>query len=100
MSAVRAPKSRRIEVRATPRQEALLREAAGATDRTVTDFILGTAELEAERVLAERRWFTASDESLAEFERLCEEPLPSTAKLEQLLTRPSPFGKTAPQPEE
>jgi len=84
-------------VRATPRQEALLREAATSTDRTVTDFVLGTAVVEAERVLAERRWFTATEDQLAEFERLCEEPLPSTAKLERLLTRRSPFGRTAEQ---
>ncbi|HCX84700.1 MAG TPA: antitoxin [Micrococcales bacterium] len=93
----RNPKSQRIEVRATPRQEALLREAAAATDRTVTDFVLGTAVIEAERVLAERRWFTASEDQLAEFERLCDAPLPSTAKLERLLARPTPFGSTAEQ---
>lgn len=97
MSALRVPKSQRIEVRATPRQESLLRDAAAATDRTVTDFVLGTAVIEAERVLAERRWFVATDSQLDDFERLCEQPLPSTSKLERLLTRPSPFGKTVEQ---
>lgn len=97
MSALRVHKSQRIEVRTTARQESLLRDAAAATDRTVTDFILGTAVVEAERVLAERRWFTATEDQLAEFERMCEEPLPSTTKLEHLLTRPSPFGMTAEQ---
>lgn len=97
MSALRTPKSQRIEVRATPRQENLLREAAASTDQTVTEFILGTAVVEAERVLAERRWFTATGDQLAEFERMCNEPLPSLTKFERLFTRPTPFGKTAEQ---
>lgn len=91
--ATRATKSQRIEVRATERQEALLRQAASATDRTMTDFILASAVEQAERILAERRWFTGTADQLAEFERLLDEPLKSTAKFERLWSRPSPFGQ-------
>ncbi|HEY8721969.1 DUF1778 domain-containing protein [Pengzhenrongella sp.] len=87
----RATKSQRIEVRATERQEAVLRQASLATDRTMTDFILASAVEHAERILADRRWFTGSQEQYDEFFRLLDEPLESTEKFEKLWARPSPF---------
>lgn len=84
-------RDQRINVRATERQEQLLRRAAEATDRSMTDFILEAASVEAERILADRRWFVADEEQWAEFNRLLDAPLPSTAKLEKLANRPSPF---------
>jgi uncharacterized protein (DUF1778 family) len=89
----RTSKSKRLEVRATERQEAILRQAAAATDRTMTDFILDTAVDQAERILAERRWFVATEEQYEEFLRLLDEPLPSTDKFDKLWSRPSPFGQ-------
>ncbi|MFT3877114.1 MAG: DUF1778 domain-containing protein [Propioniciclava sp.] len=91
----RRAKSQRIDLRATERQEALLRRAAEATDRTLTDFVLGSAVEQAERVLADRRWFTASDERFAEFERLLDAPLPTTSKFDQLFARRSRFADDA-----
>jgi len=87
----KSARSERISVRATPRQEQLLRRAAEATDRSMTDFILESASVEAERVLADRRWFVADDAQWAEFTRLLELPLESTDKLRELARRPSPF---------
>ena len=103
MTSVRSAKSQRIEVRATERQESILRQAASATDRTITDFILASAVEQAERVLAERRWFEASDIEFDEFELLLDSPLESTMRFELLWSRPSPFGKPltlAPTPVE
>ncbi|MDQ2763516.1 MAG: DUF1778 domain-containing protein [Pseudomonadota bacterium] len=84
-------RSQRINVRATPRQEQLLRRAAEATDRSMTDFILESASVEAERILANRLWFVADERQWAEFKRPLELPLTSTAKLAKLARRPSPF---------
>ncbi|MDJ0355727.1 DUF1778 domain-containing protein [Paenarthrobacter sp. PH39-S1] len=84
-------RSQRINVRATPRQEQLLRRAAEATDRSMTDFILESASAEAERILADRLLFVADEPQWAEFNRLLELPLTSTAKLAKLARRPSPF---------
>jgi uncharacterized protein (DUF1778 family) len=84
-------KNQRIAVRATERQEQLIRRAAEATDRSMTDFILESASMEAERVLADRRWFILNEKQWVEFNRLLDEPLSSTAKLEALANRPSPF---------
>jgi len=89
----RPAKSERIEVRATERQESVIRQAATATERTVTEFILASAVEQAERVLADRRWFVASEDQYEEFLRLLDEPLPSTDTFEKLWSRPSPFGR-------
>jgi uncharacterized protein (DUF1778 family) len=87
----RAPKDQRINLRTTQRQEAILRRAAEATDRTLTDFILDSAVDQAQRVLADRQWFTATEEQFAEFQRLLDAPLPSTRKFDALFARPSRF---------
>jgi uncharacterized protein (DUF1778 family) len=88
---VRPTKPRRVNLRASARQEHVIRRAAAATDRTMTDFILESAVERAERVLADRRWFVASDAQWKEFERLLDEPLPSTTRFEALAARPNPF---------
>lgn len=88
-------KSQRLNIRVTERQEALIRRAAEATDRSVTDFILESASVEAERVLADRRWFFLDEAAWSEFNRLLDAPL-ETAKLERLAERPSPFDREGP----
>jgi uncharacterized protein (DUF1778 family) len=87
----RPSKSERINLRATARQEEMLRRAAEATDHTMTEFILGSAVEQAERVLADRRWFMASDKQFDDFVRLLDEPLPSTTKFRKLFARQSRF---------
>ncbi|MGP5071364.1 type II toxin-antitoxin system TacA family antitoxin [Arthrobacter rhombi] len=86
-------KTQRINLRTTTRQESVIRRAADATQRSVTDFVLDAASVEAERIMADRRWFELSNEQWAEFERLLEEPLPSNSKLASLAARTSPFSE-------
>lgn len=88
---LRMTKSQRINLRATERQESVLRQAAEATDHTLTEFILSSAVEQAQRVLADRRWFSATEEQYEEFLRLLEAPLPSTAKFDRLFARRSRF---------
>jgi uncharacterized protein (DUF1778 family) len=90
-SAQRAPREGRLNLRASSRQETLLRQAAAATDRSVTDFVLDSAVTQAERVLADRRWFILDDERWQEFERLLGVPVHETPKLSKLFGQPSPF---------
>lgn len=85
-------KSERINVRASERQQALLRHAAETTDTTLSDFILGSAMAQAERVLADRRWFVATAEQYDEFLRLLDAPM-ETPKLDALFAEDSPFGR-------
>lgn len=87
----RATRQSRINLRASARQEQLLKQAAAATDRTMTDFVLESAVVEAERVLADRRWFLISDEQWDEFQRLLEQPARDLPRLRALLAKPSPF---------
>jgi uncharacterized protein (DUF1778 family) len=86
-------KTQRINLRATARQESVIRRAADATHRSVTDFILDAASVEAERIMADRRRFELGEEQWVEFERLLEEPLPSNSKLARLAARTSPFSE-------
>ncbi|MGH3825054.1 MAG: DUF1778 domain-containing protein [Pseudonocardiaceae bacterium] len=87
----RAARDCRINLRASARQEQLLKRAAAATDRTMTDFVLETAVVEAERVLADRRWFLIDDQRWDEFQRLLDRPARDLPKLRALLAEPAPF---------
>jgi len=87
----RATRQSRINLRASARQEQLLKQAAAATDRTMTDFVLESAVVEAERVLADRRWFLISDEQWDQFQHLLEQPARDLPRLRALLAKASPF---------
>ncbi len=92
-------RDQRLNVRASARQELMIRRAAEATDSTLTDFILGSALESAERVLADRKWFVADEQQWAEFQNLLDAPLTPMPKLDRLLRRESPFdGSDAPTP--
>ena len=87
----KAARDQRLNFRASAQQQQLIRQAAEATDSTVTDFILGSVLESAERVLADRKWFVASEEQWAEFQALLDAPLVSMPKLDRLLRREGPF---------
>jgi uncharacterized protein (DUF1778 family) len=81
----------RIDLRASSRQAQLIRAAAAATDRTLTDFVLDAVVAQAEKVLADRRYFIVSDEQWAKFEELVAAPPRETPKLDALMSPESPF---------
>lgn len=83
-------KSQRIHLRASERQEQILRRAAEESDTSLTDFILGSAVDHAERVLADRRWFAAPPDQYDQFVALLDHPV-DTSKLAALAARPSIF---------
>ena len=78
--------------RATRRQETLIQQAASQTDRSVSEFILSSATIEAERVLADRRWFSVTSERFDAIEAVLDAPLEETSRFARLWNRPSPFG--------
>jgi len=92
MSAATSPKSRRINLRASEREESLLRRAAEAEDASLTEFILRSAVGEAERVLADRRWFVASDVQFEQFLVALDQPV-RMERLAALFARESVFEK-------
>lgn len=84
----------RLNLRTSSQQQQLIRNAAAALDKSVTDFVLDSATTNAERVLADRRWFLLSDEDWDEFQELLDAPVARTPKLDALLTEPTVFDST------
>jgi uncharacterized protein (DUF1778 family) len=60
--ALPARKDERFNLRATPEQHALIRQAADRVGRSYTDFILESATEKAVDVLADRRIFILDDD--------------------------------------
>jgi len=71
------------------RQDTLIRLAAQATEKTVTDFILDSASNAAEQVLADRRWFMLDDSAWATFTDILERPAVLKPRLTDLLSEES-----------
>lgn len=76
----------RLNLRATARQDALIRLAAKASSKTVTDFVLESASNAAEQLLADRRWFMLDDSAWAAFQDLLERPAVVKPRLAELLS--------------
>ncbi|MGQ0742811.1 MAG: type II toxin-antitoxin system TacA family antitoxin [Acidimicrobiales bacterium] len=87
----RAQRDARLNLRTSAAQQQLIRSAAAAIDKSVTDFVLESATTNAERVLAGRRWFVLSDDAWKDFETLLDAPAPQAPKLAGLLSRPTVF---------
>jgi uncharacterized protein (DUF1778 family) len=65
---------KRINIRATNRQERLIRTGAETRGVSVTDFILESACLQAEHVLAEKRFFSVSPKQFQSFLNALDRP--------------------------
>jgi len=87
----RPQRDSRLNLRTSSQQDYLIRRAASAVDKSVTDFVLDSATAQAERVLTERRWFTLDEERWAEFEALLDAPASEMPRLQSLLREPTVF---------
>ena len=87
-----AVKDRRLNLRTTVLQDDRLRQAAEATNKSVSEFVLESAVERAEMVLADQRWFVLSEENFSHVEKLLERPA-DFRKLAELFAGDSPFGK-------
>lgn len=85
-------KTRRLDLRLTEEQDALIRRAAEQDARSISDFILSTVTMEAQRRLADQRLFILNEEDHARFEEILEASPTDDPKLRKLFDRPSPFG--------
>ena len=85
-------KTRRLDLRLTEEQDALIRRAAEQGARSISDFILSTVTMEAQRRLADQRFFMLNEEDHARFEEILEASPTDDPKLRKLFDRPSPFG--------
>ena len=85
-------KTRRLDLRLTEEQDALIRRAAEQDARSISDFVLSAATLEAQRRLADQRFFMLNEEDHARFEEILEASPTDDPKLRKLFDCPSPFG--------
>ena len=84
-------RNRRIELRATDEERALIDRAVAASGTDRTDFIITHASDAARRVLADRQTFPLDAQTLAAWEELNERPARELPGLAALFRRPSPF---------
>lgn len=81
-------RSRRIDVRVTDEQDAVIREAAAASGQTVSAFLLSAAERRARSVLDERRHVVMSARAFSAFAAALDEPGEHVPALHELLDLP------------
>lgn len=81
-------RSRRIDVRVTDEQDAVIREAAAASGQTVSAFLLNAAEGHARAVLDQRRHLVMSDRAFTAFAAVLDAPGEHVPALDELLSLP------------
>jgi len=79
-------RTRRINLRATDRQERLIRTGAETRGVSVTQFILDSACLQAESILADQREFVLSPEQWAAFVAALDRPVQVKPELLRLFS--------------
>ena len=82
----RTIRSRRINLRATDRQEKLIRTGAETTGVNLTDFILESACLQAEHVLADKHDFVATPKQWRAFVEALDRPARAKPALARLFS--------------
>ena len=86
-----ATRSARLGLRATPAQETVLRRAAEAAHKSLTDFILDSACQVAEQTLLDQRLFMVSGSVYQTLLDLLDQPEQANPGLEDLFSRPAPW---------
>lgn len=81
-------KAARLNLRASSGQEILIREAAAAAGKSVTDFVLDSACDNAEQVLADRTRFVVDDAAWARFMDALDRAPATKPRLRELLETP------------
>ena len=81
----------RWDFRVASETDQLVRQAAETADRTLTDFVVDAAVVEAERVLADRTQFVLATEQWARFVELLDRAPQDNPGLEKLFSKPSIF---------
>ena len=83
-------KSSRLNLRVAPEDEALLRRAAAEAGESVSEFLVESARVRAEMLLADRVRFVLDDEQWDAFQASIERPARDWPELRALFQRPRP----------
>ncbi len=84
-------KDARMNVRLAPSQASLIRRAAEADNKSVSEFVIGSAASAAEHVLADRRRFAIDAAAWRSFSELLERPAVYKPRLAELLASDDRF---------
>jgi uncharacterized protein (DUF1778 family) len=82
----RTARNRRINLRTTPREEKLIHRGAASRGVSVTEFIVDSACLQAEHVLADQREFVATPKQWEAFTRALDRPARIKPELARLFS--------------
>ncbi|OMH24546.1 hypothetical protein BKD30_08190 [Tersicoccus phoenicis] len=85
-------RSRRMELRTTGEERALIDRAVAVSGTDLTEFVVTHASEAARRVLADRQSFGLDATALEQWEDLNARPARELPGLAALFRRPSPFG--------
>jgi uncharacterized protein (DUF1778 family) len=83
----------RIEVRVTPDQDALIRQAADLEDTSVTAFVLDTVTRRARKVLKDHDTLVLSNEAFDRFLTALDAPAQAVPELVELFEQHPPFAE-------
>jgi uncharacterized protein (DUF1778 family) len=89
VAAERTTRSERLELRVSPEEKQLLSDAAAVTARTITQFVMQSAAIAAQDVLADRTLFVISEAQWDAFAAALDREPRSLPRLSTLLTEPS-----------
>lgn len=89
MSVIESRRLSRLNLRATAREDALIRTAAEVRGVNVSEFILESACASAERELADRTRFEVSEEKMVAFVEALDRPAKANPRLRKLFAEPS-----------
>ena len=83
----------RLEVRVTPEQDALIRQAADLEETTVTAFVLDTVTSRARRVIKDHDAIVLSNEAFDRFLDELDKPAQAVPELVDLFQHHAPFAE-------
>jgi uncharacterized protein (DUF1778 family) len=88
-TALRAPRSRRLNLRTSPQQEELMRRGAQERGESLTEFVVRSACVEAEQALADRVHFSLTAKQWGAFVAALDRPVQPKPRLRRLFAEPS-----------
>ena len=92
MSTPNPPKTERIDVRASSPVKQLLQEAARASHKSVSEFLLDAGVTAAAQTLGDRRRFALGEAQWQAFQEALDRPVKSKPRLKKLLREPGALG--------
>ena len=88
ISSPEQPRDRRFQLRATAREEALIKVAAEGHGVNITDFIIGAAREKAEETLTDRTRFVLNEKQWKQFMVALDRPPREKPRLKKLFSEP------------